>query len=651
MPDRANSSSAAVPSRPLDPLAAGVSRHDTITPPSVDTRPLGPRIPSKADDVKLVQELWYLLSPRERIEGFVLLCGMALGAVLEAVGIGLVVPFIAALKDPKLVFDLPVAHRVLSFLHIDQPQQLLIALGFALFATYVLKSGYLLLLYQRLYRYVFDKQASLARRLLTGFLNMPYTFYLQRNSAELIKVTTETIPRFTSGFLIGLMIILGEFLVVLALVALLVAVEPLATVGAVIVLGIPTALVYRAMQHRLAQAGRLTEQSFAAMIQWTEQAIGGIKETLVTGRASFFIDRQAYEVRRLADCMRSLTFLAGIPRLVIDTLAVTAMVAVALVILARGQKLASILPVLGMFGVAAMRLMPSMSRIASGLAQLRFHHGATETLYNELRAVEGPRSAATHPPTARGATAPLRFERSLVLEHVSYHYPATSKPAIDDVSLEIPKGHWVGLIGPTGAGKTTLIDLMLGLFVPTSGRILVDGRDLQDDVAGWQRNIGYIPQHIYLMDDTVRRNVAFGLPDEEIDDERVRRALHDAQIDDLVLSLPGGLSAMTGERGIRLSGGERQRLGIARALYRDPQVLVVDEGTANLDNETEAAIVDTLVQLKRKKTIIVIAHRLSVVKDCDCVYQIQHGRVRNSGALADLFATDPALREFAGSVR
>jgi ABC-type multidrug transport system fused ATPase/permease subunit len=325
------------------------------------------------------------------------------------------------------------------------------------------------------------------------------------------------------------------------------------------------------------------------------------------------------------------------------------MVTIALVILVRGGDMQSLLPVLGMFAVAAIRLMPSTSRIASGLAQLRFLQATTDVLYDELRAIEGNAPLPVHGTPAQDPASPVPFKQSLVLEHLSYSYPSMPEPAIDDVSLEIPKGYWVGLIGPTGAGKTTLVDLMLGLFVPTSGRILVDGRDLQDDVAGWQRNIGYVPQDIYLIDDTVRRNVAFGLPDRDIDDDKVWKALRAAQVDGLVRSLPGGLDAMSGERGERLSGGERQRLGIARALYRDPEVLVVDEGTANLDNETEAAIVQTLARLRGEKTIIVIAHRLGVVKDCDRVYLLRQGRVRNSGALSELSLTDPAFRELAGS--
>jgi ABC-type multidrug transport system fused ATPase/permease subunit len=347
--------------------------------------------------------------------------------------------------------------------------------------------------------------------------------------------------------------------------------------------------------------------------------------------------------------MRSLMFLSAIPRLVIDTLAVTTMVAVALLLLARGQDLQSIFPVLGLFAAAAIRLMPSASRIANGLATLRFHYAATEVIYQALIDTEEYVTDPGVPEPERDREANFGFERSLVLEHLSYRYPSMPGPAIDDVSLEIPKGDWVGLIGPTGAGKTTLIDLILGLYVPTSGRILVDGRDMKDDVAGWQRNLGYVPQDVYMMDDTVRRNVAFGLADQEIDDDGVWQALRDAQIDGFVRLLPGGLDAMIGERGDRLSGGERQRLGIARALYRDPEVLVVDEGTANLDNETEAAIVRTLAALKGNKTIIAISHRLAFVRDCDRVYLLKQGKVRNSGTVSELASTESAFREFAGS--
>jgi ATP-binding cassette subfamily C protein len=599
--------------------------------------------------VTLIRKLWYILSPRERIEGSMLLCGKALGALFEAVSIGLVVPFIAVLKDPGLVLNAPVTQPLVSALNIREPQMLLVILGLGLVGAFVIKSGYLLLLNRWLFRYVFKKHVRLARQLLTGYLKAPYTFHLHGNSAEMIKVMTGTIQGFTSGFLVNLLTLLGEVLVVVALIILLMLIEPLTTLGAVFVLGVPTALSYRLMRRRLAMSGRLSQESFTSVVQWTEQAIGGIKETLVTGRVPFFIERQGDHVRRLADSVRSFAFLSTIPRLVVDTLGVTAMVMAALVIFMRGKDMQSLLPVFGMFAVAAMRLMPSMSRIGGGLAQLRFLCATTEVLYDELCVLERDELQRVSPATAWNPCSPLPFERSLVVEHLSYRYPSMPQRAIDDVSLEIPRGHWVGLIGPTGAGKTTLVDLMLGLLVPTSGRILVDGRDLQHDVTRWQRNIGLVPQNVYLMDDTLRRNVAFGLPDHDIDDERLWEALRAARIDNFVHSLPSGLNALIGERGDRLSGGERQRLGIARALYRDPQVLVIDEGTANLDNETEAAIVRTLSGLRGKKTIIVVAHRLPLVRTCDSVCLLRQGRVQNFGAYSDLFSTDRAFREFAGS--
>jgi len=338
--------------------------------------------------VKLIRQLGYLLSPRERTQGMILLCGLALGALFEAVSISLVVPFIAVLKDPGLVLEAPIAQPLLSILHIRDPQVLLIALGLGLIAAFVIKSGYLLLLYRWLYRYIFAKQVALARQLMTGYLSAPYTFHLQRNSAELIKVTTGTVQGFTTGFLASLLTILGELLVVVALIILLVIVNPTATLGAVLVLGVPAGLAYRAMQRRLAEFGRLAQQSMGAMIQWTEQSISGVKETVVMDRAAFFVEHQGRHALLFAESQRSMMLLSTVPRLVIDTLAVTAMVAISLIFLLRGQDMQALLPVLAMFAVAAIRLMPSTSRVASGLAQLRFLYATTEVLYDELRAIE-----------------------------------------------------------------------------------------------------------------------------------------------------------------------------------------------------------------------------------------------------------------------
>lgn len=577
--------------------------------------------------------------------GAVLLCGMALGAFFELVSIGLILPFIAVLRDPTLLSKAGHAGGVFSQLQISEPRQLFFLLGPALIIFFAFKTIYLGVLYDRLFRYAMKKHVSLARQLLDGYLRGPYTLYLQRNSSELIKIVTRSVEDFTSGFMVNLLIALAELLVLVALSGLLMFVEPLATLGALVVLALPTILVYRLTQPQLAAAGRNAEESFGMKIQWAEQAISSVKQIMLTGRRSFFLDRHGYHVHRFADSVRALALLAALPRFIIDTLAVTAMVAIAAILLGRGEDLQSTLLLLGMFALAALRLIPSMSRVSAALAQLRYRYASTEVVYNELQALH-QRSSAPRPasPEEQGAPRPLR--RSLVIEHLSYAYPGAHKPSIDDVSLEIPKGHCAAFIGPTGAGKTTIADLILGLLVPSSGRILVDGRDLHDELSGWQRNIGYVPQTVYLIDDTVRRNVAFGAPEDEIDDERVWQALRAAQLDHLIRSRPGELDAIIGERGGRFSGGERQRLGIARALYSDPGVLVIDEATANLDPATEAAIVEVVGGLRGKKTIIVITHRLAFLRNCDSIFMMEKGRLRNSGAYSDLIAREPAFLEF-----
>lgn len=598
--------------------------------------------------MKLARQIWRILTPQERKEGAFLLCAMVFGAVFETVSIGVVLPFIAVLKEPELLSKTGSLRPLLSTLNINDPRTLFFILGPALIALFTIKTAYLTVVYRWLFRYAMNMHVDLARQLLEGYLSAPYALHVQRNSSELIRITTRSVEDVTNIFMVNLLILIGELLVLGALAGLLTFVEPIGTLGALLVLAVPTYLVYRATQPRLAASGRVAEESFGLMIQWAEQAISGVKEIILTGDRAFFLDEHGRQVHRFADSIRSMAFLAAAPRFVIETLAVVAMVTIAAILIARGEDLQSTLLLLGMFALAAVRLIPSTSRMSSALAQLRFRYASVEVVDRELLDLRRRRSdRSSGAEDARAA--PIPFRRALAIEHLSCSYPGMSRPAIDDVSLEIPKGHWVAFIGPTGAGKTTLADLIMGLRVPNSGRVLLDGVDLQDVLTGWQRNIGYVPQTVSLIDDTVRRNVAFGVPKEEIDDARVWRALCAAQVDRLVRSLPGELSAIVGERGGRLSGGERQRLGIARALYRDPEVLVIDEGTANLDPATEAAIVEVLDGLRGKKTIVVIAHRLAFVKNCDCIHMLANGRLRNSGSYAELLAKEPAFLEFCGN--
>ena len=599
--------------------------------------------------MKVIRQLWYILNPRERTEVAFLLCAMIIGALVEAVSIAIVIPFIAVLREPSLLLKTPHLQSLLSKFDIIEPQDLFLILGPILIIMFAVKTGYLVYLYRWLFRYAMNKEVKLARQLLSGYLSAPYTLHLQRNSADLIAVTTRAVEEFSSGFLVNLLTVLAEVFVLVGVAGLLMIVEPLATLGALAVLAVPTAVVYRSTQHRLALSGRIAEQSWSMMVQWAEQSFRSVKETMITGRGSFFVDQHGYHIQRFTNSVRALSFLSAFPRFIVDTLAISAVVAIAIILVKRGQDLQSILLLLGMFTLAAVRLIPSTSRISSSLAQVRYRYASTEVIYRELLALE-ERSSGAPSKTAEEQIPSIPFRRALVIEHVSYWYPETRRPAVDNVSLEIPQGHWVGLIGPTGAGKTTLADLILGLLVPSSGRILVDGRDLHDNIAGWQRTIGYVPQTVYLIDDSIRRNVAFGIPEQEIDDEQVWRALRAAQVDHLVRALPAKLNAIVGEQGDRLSGGERQRLGIARALYHDPEVLVIDEATANLDPVTEAAIVEVIGRLRGKKTIIVITHRLAFVRNCDHIFMLMQGQLRNSGKYSDLLLKEPTFLQVGGGV-
>jgi ATP-binding cassette subfamily C protein len=582
------------------------------------------------------------------MEGAFLLFAMVIGACFETLSIGVIFPFIAVLKEPQLFEKSRYFRSFLFRPDLSEPRFLFLTLAIALISLFAIKTSYLILLYRWLYRYAMKKHVSLSRQLLAGYLRAPYTLHVQRNSADLLRVTTRSVEDFATTFMVNLLIVLGEVLVLGALAGLLMVIEPLGTLGALLVLGVPTALIYRATQPGLAAAGRTAEESFASMIQWAGQAISGVKEITITGRRSFFLEQHGYHVQRFSNSARLLSFLMTLPRFIIDTLSVTALVAIVAILLARGQDLQSSLLLLGMFALAAVRMIPSTTRLSGALAQVRFRYASTEVIYRELLALRRrPSDPPPDPAEEKASTRP--FRQALALEHVSYTYPEAHRPAIDDVSLVIPKGYWVALIGPTGAGKTTLADLILGLLAPASGRIILDERNLNDDLAGWQRNIGYVPQTIYLIDDSVRRNVAYGAPEAEIDDERVWQALRTAQVDHLVRSLPGELDAIVGERGGRLSGGERQRMGIARALYGDPEVLVIDEGTSNLDPVTEAAIVEVVAGLRGKKTVIVIAHRPAFVRHCDCIFMLAQGRLRSSGRYSELFAKDPAFLEFCGA--
>jgi ATP-binding cassette, subfamily B, bacterial PglK len=567
--------------------------------------------------VSLARKLFYLVDRGGPCRFLVVVVMCSIGAGLEGFGLGLLVPFITLIGDPSVAHSSRWLAWLARFSGSTSHYQLVVWSGFALLAAHVAKNAYLALMYYVEYRFLYRSEAAVGQRLFSAYLHSPYLFQLRRDPSEMLKNIRVEVPLIFNQVMIPFFTVVSETMVGLVVVGLLVVIEPGPALVAVGLLGGVTVVFYRGIRKKIGELGQREQRYRTEMFRWISRGLAGFKEITVLGRQRFFADSFA---KNSVDCAGAVTVFqatAQVPRLFIETIAVAAVMLIVVMILAQGRRLDGVLPILALFAAATFRLIPSLSRIVHAFSIIRYYKPAISVVYDDLRALEAQRG-----PEPSAAEERVRFERAIELRNVSYAYPG-AEPVLRDLSLTIPKGRSVALAGPSGAGKTTVADLIIGLLQPTSGEVTIDGRRLDGRVASWQRQIGYVPQHIYLSDDTVRRNVAFGVADDRIDDARVWSVLAQAQLAELVESFPDGLDARVGERGARLSGGQRQRLGIARALYHGPELLVMDEATSALDDETEAAVTAAIERLRGTMTLVVIAHRASTVAKCDLTVTLQ----------------------------
>lgn len=575
-----------------------------------------------------VGKMLELLTPEER-KGSIGLAGlMIIGMLLETLGVGLVVPAIALMLKPDLGQAYPQLQPTLAFLGNPTQRELIIGGMLALVAIYMIKSLFLGWLTWRQSKFAFDITASLSQRLYAVYLHQPYTFHLQRNSAQLIRNVISEVSQFTfSGVQPGLSLV-AECLVIVGVTALLLTVEPAGAIIVGAVLGTAMWGFNRLTSERITRWGVVRQLHDGLRMQQLQQGLGGVKDVILLGREENFLNQYATHNAQSARVGNLQATLQQLPRLWLEFLAAAGLAVLVLTMVVQGKAVVTIVPTLGLFAAAAFRLMPSVSRVVGAIASLQYGLAVIDTLHAELQ-LGSERSP-------RGAQPEKAFRANVHLSGVSYTYANTPRPALDDLTLTITKGEAVGFIGPSGSGKSTLVDVILGLLAPTSGEVQIDGQDVQGHLRSWQDEIGYVPQAIYLTDDTLRRNVAFGLPDDRIDPVAVARALAAAQLDDFVASLPLGAETVVGERGVRLSGGQRQRIGIARALYHDPAVLVLDEATSALDTATERGVMQAVAALHGTRTILIVAHRLSTVADCDRLYVLDQGRVVAEGTPGEI---------------
>jgi ABC-type multidrug transport system fused ATPase/permease subunit len=574
--------------------------------------------------------VWYLLTSDQRRSAVILMGLTFFGAVLETLGVGIVLPVFVLITQPDLEGQYPAFSPLLRALGHPTPDQLLIGGMITLAGAYGVKTIYLSFLYWKQSRFIFDFQASLSDRMFLGYLRQPWIFHLQRNSSELIRNAFSEVHMFTYTVLVPGLGLITEIVTVGCVVALLLAVEPvgvLIVVGVFGVIGGGGHLIVRAPMLRWGQARVWHE---ALKIKYLQEGLGGAKDVKLLGREDDFLSKFRLHNGSSARYNRLHHTLQSLPRLWLELLAVSGLATVSLVMIAQGEPMDTFVPVFGLFGAAAFRLMPSVNRIIGAAQSLRFSLPVLNIMHDEIRLL------GDADPPAR--VLPMAFHRALTLDRIVFRYPSGATPALRSVSLSIPEGACVGFVGTTGAGKSTLVDVILGLLPPASGKVLVDGVDIQTNLRGWQDQIGYVPQSIYLTDDTLRRNIAFGLSGDEIDEAAVLSSISAAQLGAFVDKLPRGLDTVVGERGILISGGERQRIGIARALYHDPAVVVLDEATSSLDVVTERAFMDAVRDLSGTKTVLIIAHRLSTVESCDQIFRLDGGRLIETGVPKELLA-------------
>ena len=575
----------------------------------------------------VVRTLIAILTPGERASGLLLVGLLVVGMMLEMLGIGIVVPALTAMSSGMASLSSPGARAWLAVFGDPTPGQIILGGLVLLFAIHLVKAGFLLFTGWYQAGFVARLQARTSEQLFRGYLTQPWSYHLVRNSGDLVRNLSET-ATLGSGCtaLIGL---LGESLVLLGLLALLVWHEPL---GALAVAGLLTAaawLLQRFTHDRLQNWGTRYWDHAGQAHRIFSEALQGAKDFKVLGREETLFERVAAHKREQTRLGTWSGVVQQLPRVWFELVAVSGLCLLTAVMVREGKAPEAMVPTLGLFAAAAFRILPSANRVMNSLQTLRVSAKVIETLHTDLGLAAPP-----VPP----APEPLVFRDAIRLERVSFRYDTGAADALGDVSLTIPRGTAVGIIGGSGSGKSTLVDILLGLLPPTAGRVTVDGCDIAAHPRAWQALVGYVPQTIFLVDDTLRANVALGVPAGRIDDAAVRRALAAARLDEFVAGLPEGWDTVVGERGVRLSGGQRQRIGIARALYHDPRVLVLDEATSALDNETEKGVMAAVDALHGAKTLVIIAHRLSTVANCDVLYRLEHGRVVAAGSFLEVTA-------------
>lgn len=572
---------------------------------------------------RIINKFRVILSKQQKFRIAVIIVMMIVGAFLETLGVGVVLPLVSVITTPDIIESNEIIKSICKLFDLHSARTFMILMIVVLILVYIFKNMFLFFEYYVQSRFICNNRFAVQRKLLEKYLRKPYEYFLYAESGEIMR-TINNDTTLTFSLLSSLLGFFTEAFVSAALIVTIIITDPYMAFLSAGVLGIALLALENIVRPVLKRAGLKKQKSSAETFKWLLQSINGIKEIKVAEKENYFLEQFFKYGKREIESEKVNTVLGTVPRLAIEAVSMSAILGVLAVLLYSGREIESMLPQLTAFAFAAVRLMPSVNRMSTALNSAAYQEPALDKVIQVMNEEEEPLRL---PQKEEQHTSGITLQKKVELKDITYCYPNTEAAVIIHANMEIPVGKSIGIVGASGSGKTTTVDILLGLLAPQTGKVLADGEDVCKNYHSWLSHISYIPQMIFMLDDTIRANVAFGDGEEAICETQVWKALEEAQLADFVRGLPEGLDTRIGERGVRLSGGQRQRIGIARALYTDPELLVFDEATSALDNETEAAVMESVNSLHGKKTLLIIAHRLGTIEGCDMVYRIENGKV------------------------
>ena len=575
--------------------------------------------------MKSIKKMFSMFNAKQKFKLF----GMSLiilgGAAMELVALYAFNNFIEAIMMPDSYIDNAFIAMFCNILGIEGYRNAVILCSAFIIAAYLIKTFYIIMQNNIIYKFIYFGHKELSCKVMNSYLEQDYFFHVKNNSADLIRNVYNDTNMFYVAVL-NVIQLMSELCTITAIGVYLFVKDGMLTLGIGVIVGSFTFFFMRFYKNRLKHMGEEYRRLYAGIVKCMQQSFGGIKEIKIANREKFFGDEFDSINYDLAKNQKDNALLNSIPKPVMEAACIGSLMIIVIIKAAAGDISTAFATTLGVFAMGAMRLLPSVNKISSYISTLLYSRAFVESVFTERQRM----LAIAKRKSEENTISEITFDKNISVEELSFSYDEGEENVIDDVSFEIWKNTSVAFIGPSGAGKTTMVDIMLGVLKPQKGAVKVDGSNIADCMDAWHKKVGYIPQNIYLMDESLRKNIAFGVPEDEIDDEKVWKVLREAQLESVVKEMDEKLDTVIGEMGVRLSGGQRQRIGIARALYRDPEILVLDEATSALDTETEKAVMEAIDSLHGRMTLIIIAHRLSTIKNCDVVYEVKEGKVTRS---------------------